>query len=68
MICAGNKTAMKQTCRDDFGAPLTCKDPQSGIPKLIGLVSWAVGCGEIYPGVYAYVESVRSWITEKTGI
>lgn len=69
MICAGKNTAVKKTCRDDSGAPLTFRDPESGKLKLIGLSSWSKGCGDPkYPAVFAYVESVRPWITKNAGI
>lgn len=69
MICAGKNTEIKQTCRDDYGSPLTFRDPKNGILKLIGLVSWSKGCGDPnYPGVYAFVESARSWISNNTEI
>lgn len=69
MICAGKNTAVKKTCRDDYGAPLTWRDPQSGKLKLIGLASFSKGCGDPnYPTVFANVESVRPWITKNTEI
>lgn len=47
----------------DSGGPLTFNK------KLIGIVSFGVGCAEAdMPGVYARVSTVRSWITEVTGI
>lgn len=69
MICAGENTAVKKTCRDDNGAPLTFRDPNNGQLKLIGISSWSKGCGDpTYPAVYSYIESVRSWITKNTGV
>lgn len=69
MVCAGNDTDIKKTCRDDFGSPLTCIDQSTGVLKLTGIVSWANGCGSPgYPGVYADVVGVRSWISSETGI
>lgn len=33
--------------------------------KLIGVVSWGIGCGKPkYAGVYAKVSVLRSWIDE----
>lgn len=69
MICAGKNVAVKKTCRDDNGAPLTWRDEEDGQLKLIGLSSWSKGCGEPnFPAVFADVESVRPWITKNAGI
>lgn len=69
MICAGKNIAVKKTCRDDSGAPLTFRDPEGGKLKLIGLSSWSKGCGDPnYPTVFAYIESVRAWITKIAGV
>lgn len=58
MVCA--YAVKKDACQGDSGGPLV-----SG-GKLVGVVSWGIGCGkEGYPGVYADVPSLRSWV-EKT--
>lgn len=68
MICAGEKNVGKNICRGDEGGPLIC-NVKNGANKLIGLVSWSEGCAESnYPGVYARVQTVRSWIQGVTGI
>lgn len=70
MLCAGKNTTVKKTCRDDYGAPLTWKDPKGlGSLKLIGLVSFQKGCNDPnYPTVFANVASIRPWITQNTAI
>lgn len=70
MICAGFWWGGKDSCNGDSGGPLICDSTQDrGIRKLFGVVSWGYGCGEpLYPGVYARVQSVRSWIEKVAGI
>lgn len=47
MICAGVEG--KDSCQGDSGGPLVAEG------KLVGIVSFGVGCGEDHPGVYANV-------------
>jgi len=55
MICA--YAANKDSCQGDSGGPLV-----SG-GNLVGVVSWGYGCAAAgYPGVYADVPYLRSWI------
>lgn len=61
MICAGGQ-ANRDSCQGDSGGPLTVNDVQ------VGVVSWGNGCGLAgYPGVYARVSVVKSWISSTTG-
>ncbi|XP_055596182.1 trypsin 5G1-like [Uranotaenia lowii] len=63
MICAGYWNGGKGSCQGDSGGPLV----HDG--KLIGVVSWGVGCAEEgHPGVYGRVASVRDWIQQVSGI
>lgn len=55
MVCA--YATDKDACQGDSGGPLVADD------ELVGIVSWGYGCARSgYPGVYADVASVRSWI------
>ncbi|XP_023163300.2 trypsin-like [Drosophila hydei] len=55
MVCAYTET--KDACQGDSGGPLVANG------ELIGVVSWGQSCAKAnYPGVYADVASLRTWI------
>jgi trypsin len=57
MICAAVTGGGKDACQGDSGGPLVAAG------RLVGIVSWGVGCARPqYPGVYTKVSVVRSWI------
>ncbi|XP_034473261.1 trypsin [Drosophila innubila] len=60
MLCADGDGDKKDACQGDSGGPLV------SLGQLVGVVSWGNGCAwSGYPGVYADVASLKSWI-EKT--
>lgn len=63
MICAGLTQGGKDACQGDSGGPLVVNSVQ------VGVVSWGIGCAQAgYPGVYASVPNLRSWISSTTGV
>lgn len=61
-LCAGGERG-KDACEGDGGAGLYCSEPESGLTKLAGLVSWGIGCGQRgVPGVYTNVAAFYNWI------
>lgn len=68
MICAGYEEGGKDARNRDSGGPLVAF-ADDGKPELIGVISFGIDFAEQnYPGVYARVTSVRSWIKEVSGI
>ncbi|KAH6695456.1 trypsin [Plectosphaerella plurivora] len=66
MVCAGAVGGGRGSCFGDSGGPLV--DASTG--NLIGVVSWGddICAGPETPGVYARVDTLRSWILQTAGL
>jgi len=61
MLCAAAEQG--DACQGDSGGPLIVKAPGAENDRVVGLVSWGIGCANSqYPGVYTEMDFVFSWI------
>ncbi|XP_071948697.1 E-selectin-like [Antedon mediterranea] len=62
MFCMGGNTG-EDACNGDSGGPVTYQDYETGEWKLVGLVSWGVGCArDGIPGVYVRIYRHHEWL------
>nr|QFZ95604.1 serine protease 1 [Lasioderma serricorne] len=59
-ICAVSDDGTKDACRGDSGGPLQIE--REGIIRIVGVTSYASGCGGKTPGVYTRVSNYLDWI------
>ena len=65
MFCA--MEGSKDACYGDSGGPLFFQ--QGDTPMQVGIVSWGIGCGLRFPGIYTRISdpSIRNWIADVVG-
>jgi len=64
MMCSGMPDGGRDACQGDSGGPLVVL--RNNAWTLAGVVSWGYGCADArYPGVYADVFRLRSWLNNK---
>jgi hypothetical protein len=62
MVCAS--AVGKDSCQGDSGGPLYTTN---GGLKLVGIVSWGVGCADpSYPGIYTRLSAFTNWVGQQT--
>ena len=67
MVCAGYITGTIDACQGDSGGPLMCKRGNKWY--LAGLTSFGYQCAsQGYPGVYANVEELHTWVESQLQI
>lgn len=62
MICAGYLEEKQDSCSGDSGGPLVASN------RLVGIVSWGIGCARKHPGIYADVAFYRDWIKKVVNV
>lgn len=62
MFCAGAGNST-DACQGDSGGPLTVRVGNEW--RLAGVVSWGIGCGGEYYGVYTRLAEFRPWLQER---
>lgn len=66
MFCAGYATGGKDSCQLDSGGPIVRPAAEGKPAKLVGVVSWGVGCAEPgQPGVYARLAKLGKWVAQE---
>lgn len=67
-ICAGQIWGKEDSCTGDSGGPLVSIDSDSGLPLLVGVVSWGDLCAQPGKyGVYTRVSAHSEWLEQISG-
>lgn len=60
--CAHDPIGNQDSCRGDSGGPLQTTRSYSKLSKIVGIVSFGIGCGKGQPGIYTRVAHYIDWI------
>lgn len=61
--CAYDSKKRSDSCQGDSGGPLQYfPDKESRLAKIVGIVSFGLGCGGDLPGIYTRVAFYLDWI------
>lgn len=60
--CAHDPEGRKDSCQGDSGGPLQTTQTFSNPVKLVGVVSFGIGCNSGLPGIYTRVAHYVEWI------
>lgn len=60
--CSHDPTRKRDSCQGDSGGPLQTTQTYSNPVKVVGVVSFGIGCGGKLPGVYTRVAHYVEWI------
>lgn len=60
--CAHDRPGRSDSCGGDSGGPLQIINPDVLLAKIVGIVSFGIGCGSSLPGVYTRVAYYLDWI------
>lgn len=60
--CAHDPNGRKDSCQGDSGGPLQTIRSYSNVGKVVGVVSFGIGCGQGKPGIYTRVANYIEWI------
>lgn len=62
--CAHDPMGKKDSCQGDSGGPLHTTQSYSNPAKVVGVVSFGIGCANGLPGIYTRVAHYIDWIGE----
>lgn len=60
--CAHDPIGGKDSCQGDSGGPLQTLQSYASPAKVVGVVSFGIGCGRGRPGIYTRVAHYFEWI------
>lgn len=60
--CAQDPDRKRDSCEGDSGGPLQVVSTNPNSAKIVGVVSFSVGCATQWPGIYTRVAYYIDWI------